>query len=79
MKLIAKLFGLVFGFPTIMGGADTSFATGATETVKRWAARLWVELPREIYFGEAILLTARMGRFPDSVTMAVIRSSWWRL
>ncbi len=52
LKLIAKLFSLVLGLPAIMGGADTSFATGATETVKRWAARLWVELPREIYFGK---------------------------
>lgn len=32
--------------------ADTEFATGATETVKRWAAKLWAEMPREIYFGK---------------------------
>jgi hypothetical protein len=47
------------GLPAIMGGADTSFATGATETVKRWAARLWIELPREIYFGKYIIATGR--------------------
>ena len=32
--------------------ADTEFATGAAETVKRWAAKLWIEMPREIYFGK---------------------------
>lgn len=32
--------------------ADTEFATGAAETVKRWAAKLWAEMPREIYFGK---------------------------
>lgn len=32
--------------------ADTEFLTGAAETVKRWAAKLWVEMPREIYFGK---------------------------
>lgn len=48
--LIAAAFGV--SLPAIMGGADTSFATGAAETVKRWAARLWIELPREIYFGK---------------------------
>lgn len=34
------------------GYADTTFATGATEAVKRWAARIWLELPREIYFSK---------------------------
>ena len=28
--------------------ADTEFLVGAAETVKRWAAKLWVEMPREI-------------------------------
>ena len=32
--------------------ADTEFATGAAETVKRWASKLWVEMPREIYWGK---------------------------
>ena len=32
--------------------ADTEFLTGAAETVKRWAQKLWVEMPREIYFGK---------------------------
>src|SRR3990167_819796 len=31
---------------------DTEFATGAAETVKRWATKLWIEMPREIYFGK---------------------------
>ena len=31
--------------------ADTEFLTGAAETVKRWAAKLWIEMPREIYWG----------------------------
>jgi N4-gp56 family major capsid protein len=52
LKLIAHLFSWMLGLPALSGGADTSFATGATETVKRWAARLWIELPREIYFGK---------------------------
>ena len=32
--------------------ADTAFATGDAETVKRWAAKLWIEMPREIYWGK---------------------------
>jgi N4-gp56 family major capsid protein len=52
LKLIGRLLQFFFGLPAIVGAADTSFATGATETVKRWAARLWIELPREIYFGK---------------------------
>ena len=36
----------------LAGGTDTSFATGATEAVKRWARDLWVEMPREIYWGK---------------------------
>ena len=38
--------------PPISGGADTQYGTGATEAVKRWAAVLMVELPREIYFAK---------------------------
>lgn len=40
------------GFPLLAGAVDTVFATGAAETVKRWAAQLWVELSAEIYFGK---------------------------
>ena len=32
--------------------ADTNVATGDAETVARWAAKLWVEMPREIYWGK---------------------------
>ncbi|MDP3769251.1 MAG: DUF4043 family protein, partial [Dehalococcoidia bacterium] len=32
--------------------ADTQVLTGDTETVKRWSTKLWVELPREIYWGK---------------------------
>lgn len=49
LTLLSNLFGGGFAFS---GAADTSFATGAAETVKRWAARLWIELPRDIYFGK---------------------------
>jgi N4-gp56 family major capsid protein len=52
MKWIVTLFSNLFSFAAFSGAADTSFATGAAETVKRWAARLWIELPREIYFGK---------------------------
>ena len=31
---------------------DTEFLVGAVETVKRWAGKLIIELPREIYFGK---------------------------
>ena len=31
--------------------AQTEFATGATETVKRWATRVWAEMPRTIFWG----------------------------
>lgn len=34
------------------GAADTSFLTGAAETVKAWAMSVWIELPREIYFSK---------------------------
>src|SRR5260370_934723 len=51
MKWIVTLLSNLFDF-AFSGAADTQFATGAAETVKRWAARLWVELPREIYFGK---------------------------
>ena len=32
--------------------ADTEFLTGNDATVKRWAAKLWMEMPREIYWGK---------------------------
>ena len=32
--------------------ADTEFLTGAAETAKRWAAKIWTEMPREIYWGK---------------------------
>lgn len=32
--------------------ADTNVATGDAETVKRWASKLWIEMPREIYWGK---------------------------
>lgn len=47
---IAKLFTLS-GLPPIMGGVDTTVATGDAETQKLWAKRLWIEMPRVIYFG----------------------------
>jgi len=34
--------------------ADTEFTTGAAETVKRWAAMIWRETPREIYWNKFI-------------------------
>lgn len=40
------------GIAPVFGGADTDFATGATETVKRWAAKIWIEASRELYFGK---------------------------
>ena len=39
------------GLPPILGAADTSIATGDADTVKRWATRLWIEMPAVIYFG----------------------------
>lgn len=36
----------------ITGGDDTDFATGAAETVKRWATRIWVEACRSIYWSQ---------------------------
>lgn len=32
--------------------ALTEFTTAAAERVQRWSARLWYEMPREIYFGK---------------------------
>lgn len=40
------------GLAPIGGGADTNFPTGDAATVKRWATKLWLEMPREIYFGK---------------------------
>ena len=31
---------------------ETTFATGNAATVKRWATKLWIEMPREIVFGK---------------------------
>ena len=31
---------------------ETEFLTGAAETAKRWAAKIWTEMPREIYWGK---------------------------
>ena len=38
------------GVALIAGGADTEYLTGDAATVKKWATRLWVELPRVIYW-----------------------------
>ncbi|OFX03559.1 MAG: N4-gp56 family major capsid protein [Alphaproteobacteria bacterium RIFCSPHIGHO2_12_FULL_63_12] len=32
--------------------AETTFATGNSATVKRWATKLWIEMPKEIVFGK---------------------------
>jgi N4-gp56 family major capsid protein len=32
--------------------AVTQYATGDAETVKRWAKEVWMEMPREIFFGK---------------------------
>lgn len=40
------------GLPIIMGGTDTEVLTGDAVTVKRWASRLWVEMPRAIYWAK---------------------------
>jgi len=61
---------------------DTEFATGAAETVKRWAQRLTIELPREIYFGKwmredtnAIIEVKRDldGKPGDTITFTLLR------
>ena len=36
----------------ISGGADSEWATGSAETVKRWAKQAWVELPKLIYWNK---------------------------
>lgn len=36
----------------LWGGTETEFATGATEAVKRWATRVWIEAAREIYWSQ---------------------------
>ncbi len=38
--------------PTIAGATDTEFLTGATETVKRWASDLWLELPEQVFWNQ---------------------------
>lgn len=45
-----------------------------SDVVKRWAARLWVELPREIYFNRFL-----QGSNPRvSSAIAAIRKPWWK-
>jgi N4-gp56 family major capsid protein len=38
------------GATPISGGATSDWITGSPETVKRWAAQAWVELPKLIYW-----------------------------
>ncbi len=49
---LAELLGRLddLGLPVIAGGTDTEFLTGDAATVQKWSARLWVELPRVIYW-----------------------------
>jgi N4-gp56 family major capsid protein len=42
------------GLTPVLGGTDTDFATGAAETVKRWAARVWIEATRTIYWQQVL-------------------------
>ena len=42
----------VTGTPALSGGADWEFATGNAQTVKRWRARIWEELPKLIYWNK---------------------------
>lgn len=37
--------------PAVAGGIDTNFATGAAETVHRWAEDVWLELPEAVFWG----------------------------
>lgn len=71
------------GLPPIRGGADTTVATGDAETVKLWAGRLWIEMPRVIYWGRfmrendmnAIIEVQRAleGRPGDRLTFTLMR------
>ena len=42
----------VTGTPALSGGADWEFATGNAQTVKRWRAQVWEELPKLIYWNK---------------------------
>lgn len=40
------------GIAPISGGADSEWATGSAEAVKRWSRDAWVELPKLIYWNK---------------------------
>jgi N4-gp56 family major capsid protein len=40
------------GLVPVSGGADSEWLTGNAETVKRWAAQVWVEFPKLIYWNK---------------------------
>ena len=40
------------GTQPMAGGADLEFLTGNAQTVKRWRARVWDELPKLIYWNK---------------------------
>src|SRR5262245_34562777 len=40
------------GLAPMSGGADSEWLTGNAETVKRWAAQVWVEFPKLIYWNK---------------------------
>ena len=42
------------GVRPICGGVDTEVASGDATAVQRWAARIWIESSREIYFAKFI-------------------------
>ena len=52
MKTLIEQIYAALGLPLLAGGADTEIATGDASTVKRWADRLWVEMPRLLYWNK---------------------------
>ena len=49
MRALLTAFGLLDA-PLIAGGTDTTVATGDAGAVQKWRDKIWVEMPRVMYF-----------------------------
>lgn len=74
---------LTLGLPLLAGATDTEVATGDAITVKRWEDRLWIEMPRQIYWSKFMkkddmnaiieVKESLMGQPGDQITFTLLR------
>lgn len=81
-SLLQALQLAVAGLSPVLGGVDTEVLTGAAETVKRWATKIWLEASKEIYWGKffgegeqsIVQLKTELEKGPgDKVTFTLLR------